>query len=70
MFVSKLKYSLLLKETKSFLMRSVSGRIPLHRVFSTTKTTEQLDIDKKHGVLAYVPSEVSFDLQPLSGAFL
>ena len=34
---------------------------------ASSKATEQFDVDKKNGVLAYVPSDTGFDLQPLSG---
>ena len=37
---------------------------------ASAKATEQFDVDKKNGVLAYVPSDTSFDLQPLSGIII
>lgn len=70
MFVSKLQYKLLVKGTKRILARSLVGRVPSRfSSSSSSRTLDQLDIDKKNGVLAYVPSDSSFDLQPLSGMF-
>lgn len=70
MFVSKLQYKLLVKGTKRILTRSLVCRVPNRfSSSSSSRTLDQLDIDKKNGVLAYVPSDSSFDLQPLSGAF-
>lgn len=68
MFVSKLKYNVLIKGTTNFLIRSVCGRYPFRFASSSvSKATEQLDIDKKNGALAYVPSDTGFDLEPLTG---
>ena len=36
---------------------------------SSTKTAEQIDIDKKNGALAYVPSASGFEMNPISGIF-
>ena len=43
-------------------------RHPFQRFASTTsKSTEQLDIDKKNGVLAYIPFGSDFELAPMMG---
>ena len=41
------------------------------RAFATSsaKTAEQIDIDKKNGALAYVPSASGFEMNPISGIF-
>ena len=41
------------------------------RAFATpsAKTAEQIDIDKKNGALAYVPSASGFEMNPISGIF-
>lgn len=71
MFLSRLGIHSLGKGAKYLLFRAVFAG---NRLFATSsskaKSTEQLDIDKKNGALAYVPFTTDFEITPLSGRTL
>lgn len=68
MFTPKLRFCSLRRGAKQVLFRATVAR---YRPFATAQTrgksTEQLDIDKKKGALAYVPFASDFEMTPLMG---
>ena len=68
MFALRSKYNVLVPKLRQFVTPAFVARHPfLRRAGSTSKSIDQLDIDKKNGVLAYVPFGSDFELTPLSG---
>ena len=55
------------KGVKHLLIRAAVAGNRLFATSSKTKSTEQLDIDKKNGALAYVPFTTDFEITPLAG---
>ena len=56
--------------TKRMSVRALFARVqPFSTASSSSKSSEQLDIDKDNGALAYVPFSSDFDITPLSGIF-
>ena len=68
MLVSRLPIARIILTTQRVAARAFVSGIDT-RAFSTVamKTAEQIDIDKKKGALAYVPSTSDFELSPISG---
>ena len=67
MFLSRLGIHSLGKGAKHLLIRAVVAGNRLFATSSKAKSTEQLDIDKKNGALAYVPFTTDFEITPLAG---
>ena len=68
MFIRKLRFCSLRRGAKQMFFPAAVAR---YRSFATAQTkgksTEQLDIDKKNGALAYVPFASDFEITPLMG---
>lgn len=68
MLVSRLPIAKIVQATQRAAVRAFVSGINT-RAFATaaTKAVDQIDIDKKNGALAYIPSTSDFELSPISG---
>ena len=68
MLVSRLPIAKIVHATQRAAARAFVSGINT-RAFATaaTKAVDQIDIDKKNGALAYIPSTSDFELSPISG---
>lgn len=68
MFALRCRHYAITHGLQRLFTTALFARHPFQRFASTTsKPTEQLDIDKKNGVLAYIPFGSDFELSPIMG---
>ena len=68
MFALRCKHYAITHGIQRLFTTALFSRHPFQRFASTSsKPTEQLDIDKKNGVLAYIPFGSDFELTPIMG---
>lgn len=68
MISSRLSLRFLHQAARRMTGRAIFSRMqPFSTAASASKSSEQLDIDKNNGALAYVPFSSDFDITPLAG---